>query len=58
MKFGYFLFLRRIGDRLVATHTEGHQWSSLYDYQFQYNYPASGIGAFVTRVEITVEQVN
>lgn len=49
--------MNRTGDRLVAYNSDSMAWGSNQDVVLSLSYPASGVGAIVTAVDIIVNQV-
>lgn len=47
---------RIAGDSLVSTNSESKQWPRLQDVTMNLSYPASGVGAVITYVQVIVNQ--
>lgn len=53
-----FLHFEILGDRILATDHAQQQWGTPQDVTKNLYYPAQGIGAVITYLEIIVDQVN
>lgn len=47
---------RITGDSLVSTNSDSKQWPTLQDVTMNLSYPASGVGAIITYVQVIVNQ--
>ncbi|XP_053688761.1 uncharacterized protein LOC128737994 [Sabethes cyaneus] len=52
----YRIGARRAGDRLVATGAQNMTWPTLRDVTLTLDYPKTGVGAYVTYVQVNVVQ--
>lgn len=49
--------ISKLGDNVVASHHEKHEWESKYNYEIDFKYPVMGSASIISYVEIIAHQV-